>query len=98
MSALKGARRIYVEDQSDFQLGCIVLIHEIFAAQVAAYGSLVLDRALDRDYPVGASARELTPVDDQRVDSQGRTVTTIPLDNSMMSGRQLPPIPEGDVG
>ena len=105
MAALKGTRRIYVQDQKDFQWGRVVSIHEIFAAQVIAYGSLVLDRALDRDYPVGVSVREVTPVDDQRVDSQGRTVingvvmdpgnlpeSSTPLDNSMVSGRQLPPV------
>ena len=74
MTALKGTKRIYVQDQSEFKLGNTILICEIFAAQVVAYGSLILDRALDRDYPVGTTVRELTPVDDQRVDSQGRTV------------------------
>ena len=74
MSALKGTNWIYVQDQTELQVGRIVLIYDIFAAQVIAYGSLVLDRVLDRDYPVGSPVRELTPVDDQRVDAQGRTV------------------------
>ena len=33
-------------------------------AQVIAFGSLVLDRPLDRDYPAGASIREVAPTDD----------------------------------
>ena len=38
-----------------------------------AYGSIVIDRPVDRDYPIGSTVRELTPEDDHRVDSQGRT-------------------------
>ena len=73
MAALKGSRRIYVQDQTGFRIGRIILIHDLFAAQIVAYGSIVLDRPVDRDYPVGSTVRELTPLDDHRVDSQGRT-------------------------
>ena len=47
MAALKGTRRLYVQDQ------------------------IVIDRPVDRDYPIGSTVRELTPEDDHRVDSQG---------------------------
>ena len=74
MAALKGTRRLYVQDQNGFRLGRIVIIHDLLAAQIVAYGSIIIDRPVDRDYPVGSTVRELTPLDDQRVDSQGRTV------------------------
>ena len=74
MAALKGTRRLYVQDQTGFRIGRIVIIHELFAAQIVAYGSIVIDRPVDRDYPIGSTVRELTPEDDHRVDSQGRTI------------------------
>ena len=62
---------------------------------------------MDRDYPIGSTVRELTPEDDHRVDSQGRTFIngvamdpgdfgsdTLSLENHPDSGRQIPPIPE----
>ena len=52
MSALKGTNLTYVQDQTEFKIGRIILIYDVFAAQVIAYGSLVLDRVLDRNYPV----------------------------------------------
>ena len=72
MAALKGTRRLYVQDQTGFRIGRIVIIHDLFAAQIVAYGSIVIDRPVDRDYPIGSTVRELTPEDDHRVDSQGR--------------------------
>ena len=107
MAALKGTRRLYVQDQSGFRIGRIVIIHDLFAAQVVAYGSIVIDRPVDRDYPVGSTVRELTSQDDHRVDSQGRTVingvvmdpgdfgsNTLSLENHVGLGRQIPPVPE----
>ena len=38
-------------------------------AQVIGFGSLVLDRPLDRDYPAGSPIREVTPADDHIVDA-----------------------------
>ena len=107
MAALKGTRRLYVQDQTGFRIGRIVIIHDLFAAQIVAYGSIVIDRPVDRDYPIGSTVRELTPEDDHRVDSQGRTFingvamdpgdfgsNTLSLENRPESGRQIPPLPE----
>ena len=107
MAALKGTKRLYVQDQTGFRIGRIVIIHDLFAAQIVAYGSIVIDRPVDRDYPIGSTVRELTPEDDHRVDSQGRTFingvamdpgdfgsNTLSLENHPDSGRQIPPIPE----
>ena len=107
MAALKGTRRLYVQDQTGFRIGRIVIIHDLFAAQIVAYGSIVIDRPVDRDYPIGSTVRELTPEDDHRVDSQGRTFINgvamdpgdfgsnpLSLENQPESGRQIPPIPE----
>ena len=49
------------------------IIHDLFAAQIVAYGSIVIDRPVNRDCPIGSTVREITPADDHRVDSQGRT-------------------------
>ena len=70
-------------------------------------GSIVIDRPVDRDYPIGSTVRELTPEDDHRVDSQGRTFingvamdpgdfgsNTLSLENRPESRRQIPPLPE----
>ena len=73
MAALKGTKRLYVQDQTGFRIGRIVIIHGLFAAQIVAHGSIVIDRPVDRDYPVGSTVRELTPLDDHRVDLRGRT-------------------------
>ena len=103
--SLKGVTRIYVEDQTHFKVGKIIIICELFMAQVIAFGSLVLDRPLDRDYPAGASIREVAPTDDVVADVRGRTIINgIAMDPSSSSGgdsnmrdhahpRQLPPIP-----
>ena len=72
--SLKGMTRIYVDDQTHFKVGKIIIICELFMAQVVAFGSLVLDRPLDRDYPVGSPIREVTPTDDIVVDARGRTI------------------------
>ena len=106
MAALKGTRRLYVQDQTGFRIGRIVIIHDLFAAQIVACGSFVIDRPVDRDYPVGSTVRELTPQDDHRVDSQGRTIingvamdpgdhgSKLALENHVDSGRQIPAVPE----
>ena len=46
MAALKGAERLYVQDQTGFRIGRIVIIHDLFA-----YRSIVIDRPVDRDCP-----------------------------------------------
>ena len=107
MAALKGTRRLCVQDQNGFRIGRIIIIHDLFAAQIVAYGSIIIDRPVDRDYPVGSTVRELTPLDDHRIDSHGRTVingvamdpgdhgsNTLSLENHVESGRQIPPVPE----
>ena len=50
MAALKGTRRLSVPDQSGFRIGMIVLIHDLFAALIVAYRSIIVDRPVDRDY------------------------------------------------
>ena len=50
VAALKRTRRLYVQDQTGFRIGRIVIIHDLFAAQIVAYGSFVIDRPVDRDY------------------------------------------------
>ena len=105
LPSLKGVTRIYVEGQAHFKVGKIIIICELFMAQVIALGSFVLDRPLDRDYPAGATIREVTPADDVVVDARGRTIINgIAMDPSSASGenpsvrdptqnRQLPPLP-----
>ena len=105
LPSLKGVTRLYVEDQTHFKVGKIIIISELFMAQVIAFGSLVLDRPLDRDYPAGAPIREVAPTDDVVVDARGRTIINgIAMDPSSSSSgdpnmrdstqnRQLPPIP-----
>ena len=107
MAALKGTKRLYVQDQTGFRIGRIVIIHDLFAAQIVAYGSIIIDRPVDRDYPAGSTVRELTPLDDHRVDAQGRTFingvamdpgdhgsNALSIENHVGSGRQIPPVPE----
>ena len=102
--------RIYVDDQTHFKVGKIIIICELFMAQVIALGSLVLDRPLDRDYPAGAPIRELTSADDYVVDARGRTIINgVVMDPASLSqdnphgrdvtiDRQLPPFPsEGEL-
>ena len=72
LPSLKGVTRIYVDDQTHFKVGKIIIICELFMAQVIAFGSLILDRPLDRDYPAGSPIREVTPADDVVVDARGR--------------------------
>ena len=105
LPSLKGVTRIYVEDQTHFKVGKIIIICELFMAQVIAFGSLVLDRPLDRDYPAAAPIREVSPADDVVVDARGRTIINgIAMDPSSSSSgdsnvrdptqnRQLPPMP-----
>ena len=74
-------------------------------AQVIAFGSLVLDRPLDRDYPAGASIRDVAPTDDVVVDVRGRSIINgTAMDPSSSSSsdpntrdhthpRQMPPLP-----
>ena len=108
----KGVTRIYVDDQTHFKVGKIIIICELFMAQVIALGSLVLNRPLDRDYPAGSPIRELTPADDYVVDARGRTIINgVVMDPSssssssqdnpnvrdILSNRQLPPRPSEGV-
>ena len=105
LPSLKGVTRIYVEDQTHFKVGRIIIICELFMAQMIAFGSLVLDRPWDRDYPAGASIREVASNDDVIVDARGRTIINgIAMDPSSSSSgdpnvrdlsqnRHLPPIP-----
>ena len=75
LASLKGVTRIYVDDQTHFKVGkIIIIICELFMAQIIGLGSLVLDRPLDRDYPAGSPIREVTPADDHIVDARGRTI------------------------
>ena len=110
LPSLKGVTRIYVDDQTHFKVGRIIIICELFMAQVIAFGSLVLDRPLDRDYPAGAPIRELTSADDYVVDARGRTIINgVVMDPASSSQdnphgrdvtitRQLPPLPsEGEL-
>ena len=109
LPSLKGVTRIYVEDQTHFKVGRIIIICELFMAQVIGLGSLVLDRPLDRHYPAGSSIRELTPEDDYVVDARGRTIINgVVMDPSSSSqdnpnkmdtttNRQLPPRPSEGV-
>ena len=62
------------------------IICELFMAQVTGFGSLVLDRPLDRDYPAGSPIREVTPADDYIVDARGRTIINgVVMDPSSLS-------------
>ena len=110
LPSLKGVTRIYVDDQTHFKVGKIIIICELFMAQVIALGSLVLDRPLDRDYPAGSPIRELTPADDYVVDARGRNIVNgVIMDPSSSSednpsvreptrNRQLPSLPaEGGI-
>ena len=74
LPSLKGVTRIYVEDQTHFKVGKIIIICELFMVQVTGFGSLALVRPLDRDYPAGSPIREVTPADDYVVDARGRTI------------------------
>ena len=99
--------RIYVDDQTHFKVGKIIIICELFMAQEIALGSLVLDRPLDREYPAGS---EVTSTDDRVVDARRRTIINgVVMDPSSSSGdnlnardltqnRQVPPLPaEGGI-
>ena len=44
VAALKETRRLYVQDQTGFRIGRIVIIHDLFAAQIVAHGSIVIDK------------------------------------------------------
>ena len=106
---MKGVARIYVDDQTHFKVGKIIIICELFMAQVIGLGSLVLDRPLDRDYPAGSPIREVTPADDHVVDARGRTIINgVVMDPASSSQdnpnardvttiRQLPPRPSEGV-
>ena len=52
--------------------GSMIIIHERFVAKIVDFGSLVLDRPLDQDYPCGTTARAITPQDAHGVDGQDR--------------------------
>ena len=88
---------------SHFKVGKIIIICDLFKAQVIGLGSLVLARPLDREYPAGSTVR------DYIVDARGRTVingvtmdptpatenATIQRDGTTI--RQLPPRPSHGV-
>ena len=86
MTALQGTNRIYVYDQQLFHKGQMIIIHELFVAQIIDFGSLVLDRNLDQTFPAGAIVRAITPQETHNVDSQNRQSTHgIPMDNQRIS-------------
>ena len=55
MAALKETRRPHVQDQIGFRIGRIVVTHDLLAAQIVAYGSIVIDGPVDRDCPIGST-------------------------------------------
>ena len=89
--------------------GKLIIICDLFMAQVIALGSLVLERPLDRDHPAGSPIRELTPRDDYVVDARGGAVingvamdpSPSPEENVISESlpviRQLPPRPDDGV-
>ena len=88
MTALQGTNRIYVYDQQLFHKGQMIIIHELFVAQIIDFGSLVLDRNLDQTFPAGAIVRAITPQETRNVDSQNRQSTHgIPTDNQGISNQ-----------
>ena len=109
MTTLKGTKRLYVEDKTHFKIGRSIIIHNLFMAQVVAFGSLFLDRPVDRNYPAGSPERDLTPQADFVVDARGRTVINgVVLDQSpkpeeqvvtdaTTNVRRLPSLPEDGV-
>ena len=99
MSALQGANRIYVHDQQLFRKGQVIIIHELFVAQIIDFGSLVLDRNLDQTFPAGAIVRVMTPQEIDDMNRQNRQSTQrIPIQEfSNQNGdrsRILPDLPE----
>ena len=80
----------------------MIIIHELFVAQIIDFGSLVLERKLDQTFPAGAIVRAITPQETHNVDSQNRQSTHgIPMDNQGISNqngdrsRTLPDPPTG---
>eukprot|EP00971_Amphidinium_carterae_P106676 2113189-Amphidinium_carterae.1 len=61
--APRGATEVYTTDDRKFQLGEIVIFTDldgnIEAHRVKAYGSLIIDTPLTRDYPAGSEVRTL---------------------------------------
>ena len=88
MTALQGTNRIYVYDQQLFHKGQMIIIHELFVAQIIDFGSLVLERNLDQTFPAGAIVRAITPQETHNVDSQNRQSTHgIPMDSQGISNQ-----------
>ena len=99
MSALQGTNRICVHDQQLFRKGQVIIIHELFVAQIIDFGSLVLDRNLDQTFPAGAIVRVMTPQEIDDMNRQNRQSTQrIPIQEfSNQNGdrsRILPDLPE----
>ena len=98
MSALQGTNRIYVHDQQLFRKGQVIIIHELFVAQIIDFGSLVLDRNLDQTFPADAIVRVMTPQEIDDMNRQNRQSTQrIPKEFSNQNGdrsRILPDLPE----
>ena len=69
-NAPKGTNKIYVCDQQLFRKGQTIIIGQCFVAKIIDYGSLVLDRFLDQDYPSGTTVRAITPQDAHSVSAQ----------------------------
>ena len=100
MTALQGTNRTYVYDQQLFHKGQMIIIHELFVAQIIDFGSLVLDRNLNQTFPTGAIVRAITPQEVHGVDGQDRQLTHgISMDNQRTSNqngdrlRNLPDLP-----
>ena len=80
-NALKGMNKIYVCHQDLFHKGQMIIIGERFVAKIVDYGSLVLDRPLDQEYPSGTTVRALTPQESRSVGGQD-IQSTIGIPNS----------------
>ena len=75
VSGLKGTDFIYVCHQDLFHKGQTIIIGERFVAKIVVFGSLVLDRKLDRTFPAGTRVRAITPQDTRGVDGQNTQST-----------------------
>ena len=54
-----------------FHKGQTIIIGERFVAKIVNFGSLILDRNLDQNYPAGTTVRAITPQDACGVDGVG---------------------------
>ena len=74
---LKGANRMYVLDQHLFHKGRVIIIHELFVAQIVDFGSLVLERDLDQTYLSGTLVRITSHHKCARCGWSGQTSTSL---------------------